>query len=109
LNVKGFTISSGTTTLKLSRYVIDFNDKSFGHPKWEIGYRGAFQMKIGITAEAPMLGKSNMKLVADEIQLGRIYVKGLDGAGVLTTLTDPIADYITGMRHMGSRSVFAIS
>jgi hypothetical protein len=112
LDSNGFTIASGQPTLKLSRYIMDFNDGGFGplsYPKWQIGYRGVIQMKIGIMAEAPTFGKSKMELIADEILLGRIYIKGLDGGRVVTTLTDPVVDYITGIMHIGSFSVFAIS
>ena len=112
LSSKGFTIASGTTSLKISRYVIDFNDGGVGplsYPQWQIGYRGAIKMNIGIMAEAPKLGKTKMELIAEEILLGRIMAKGLDGGGVLTTMTDPVVDYITGIMHKGSKSVFAIS
>lgn len=112
LDSNGFTIASGTTTLKLSRYLLDFNDGGFGplsYPKWQIGYRGAIRMKIGIMAEAPTFGESKMEMIADQIYLGRILVPGLDGGRVITTLTDPVVDYITGMMHIGSFSVFAIS
>lgn len=111
LSSKGFTIATGAASLKLSRYLLDFNDVGVGplsYPKWQIGYRSSFKMKIGIMAEAPTMGKSKMELIAEKILLGSIIVEGLDGGGVLTTLTDPVVDYITGIMHKGSKSVFAI-